>query len=77
MITLIGFRWKHSNVLSREVLIVHILLGNLKSTICKNECLDEFPLWKSPNVQTHTCVKNKVENIKDCIISKKLSSQFW
>ena len=32
MITLIGFRWKHSNVLSREVLIVHILLGNLKST---------------------------------------------
>ena len=32
MITLIGFRWKRSNALSREVLIAHILLGNLEST---------------------------------------------
>ena len=32
MITLIGFRWKRSNVWSREVLIIRFLLGNLKIT---------------------------------------------
>lgn len=32
MITLIGTRCKHSNVLSQGVLIARILLGNLKIT---------------------------------------------
>jgi len=33
MIRLIGLRCKHSNVLSREVLIARFLLGNLEITL--------------------------------------------
>ena len=36
MITLIGFRWKHSNVLSREVLIGRFLLGNVSVALFLN-----------------------------------------
>ena len=56
MITLIGFRYKHSNVLSREVLIRPFLLGNVK--------INCFVLFceMNPHIQKHVFICRYYKN---------------
>lgn len=76
MITLIGSRCTHSNVLSRGVLITRFLLGNVNVALLCSVLWDESHVARFASRSEASCFKNYISRKTVFCADQKLRSEF-